>query len=114
MQSHWLFLLKLRDFSDSNLLCQRFGTSNPSPGYIERVASAYKEGLLIYGGKTFGNGQYGSLEAMVAAVLLDVEARSPALDSDPSHGHLREPIIKMIGFMRSLGAFHITQGNQRR
>lgn len=93
---------------------QRFGNSNPTPGYIERVATAYKEGTFSHGSYTFGNGKYGSLEAMVAAVLLDVEARSPSLDSDPSHGHLREPILKMTAYIRSMGGFFITQANQPR
>lgn len=95
-------------------MIQRFGVSNPSPSYIERVATAYKEGMYSCGIYTFGNGHYGSLEALVAAVLLDVESRSPSLDSDPFHGHLREPILKMTTYMRSLGGFFITKGNQPR
>lgn len=38
----------------------------------------------------------------IAAVLLDTEARSVSLDADPSHGHIREPILKLTGFLRAM------------
>ena len=41
-------------------IIQRFGISNPSPGFIERVATAYVNGL--YNG--IGSGSYGDLSAM--------------------------------------------------
>lgn len=75
---------------------QRFGISNPSPDFIERVATAYATGS--YG--TFVSGQYGDLGAMSAAILLDDESRSSVLDADQSHGHLREPLIKVLSFFR--------------
>jgi hypothetical protein len=55
------------------------------------VSTAFKSG--VYDVKklpTFGNGDYGNLEATVAAILLDREAVSFALDADPSVGSLRE------------------------
>lgn len=83
-------------------LIQRFGISNPSPGFIERVATAYATGS--YGTPPrFGSGKYGDLGALAAAILLDDEARQVVLDSDPSHGHLREPLIKVTSFFRSMG-----------
>lgn len=81
-------------------MIQRFGISNPSPQYIERVSTAYKNGY--YADERFGAGKYGDLGAMMAAILLDPEARAFSLDSDPSHGHVREPIIKITSFFRSL------------
>lgn len=39
---------------------------------------------------------------MVAAILLDREARSVILDRDPSQGSLREALLKVIGVMRSM------------
>ena len=48
-------------------LIQRFGISNPSPRFIERVATAYSTGL--YG--QIGSGKYGDLGALAAAILLD-------------------------------------------
>lgn len=39
---------------------------------------------------------------MCAAMLLDREHRSAALTKDPFHGSLREPIIKVIAFLRAM------------
>jgi len=78
---------------------QRFGFSNPSPRYIKEVATAFANGL--YGGG-FGSGQYGDLGAMVAAIILDREARSRVATLDPTFGSLREPILKLMGYMRSM------------
>jgi hypothetical protein len=39
---------------------------------------------------------------MVAAVLLDSEARSSTLDAEPTHGMLREPLLKAYHLLRSL------------
>ena len=86
---------------------QRFGISNPSANYVETVAMAFKKGLYEYiddSGSTlsFGDGQLGDLRATVAAVILDREARSILLDFDPSMGSLKEPLLKLISFMRSM------------
>ena len=80
-------------------LIQRLVTSNPSPRYVEAVAQAFSAGA--YGDRTY-SGEYGDLGAAVAAVLLDPEARSITLDADPTHGGLREPILKIIHFMRAM------------
>ena len=77
-------------------MIQRFGISNPSPGFVERVATAYKMGS--YG--QFGAGTYGDLGAMTTAILLDDESRALVLDTDQSHGHLREPLIKVTSVFR--------------
>ena len=81
-------------------IIQRFGISNPSPGFVERVVAAYSTGS--YGG-LFGSGSYGDLGAMLAAILLDDESRQVVLDEDSTHGHLREPLIKVLSFFRSMG-----------
>ena len=39
---------------------------------------------------------------MVAAILLDKEARSLVLDADAAHGQLREPLVKLYHFLRSM------------
>ena len=78
---------------------QRFGISNPSPGFVHRVATAYSTGTF----GQFGSGKYGDLGAMAAAILLDDESRQVVLDKDQSHGHLKEPIIKLLSFFRSQG-----------
>jgi cullin-associated NEDD8-dissociated protein 1 len=79
---------------------QRMVTSNPSPRYVRAVVDAFSSGQ--YGGTTY-SGQYGDLGAMLAAVLLDREARSATLDLDPTHGALREPLIKVFHVLRALG-----------
>jgi uncharacterized protein (DUF1501 family) len=96
----------------SKLLIQRFGVSNPSPGYIERVASAFHAGYYTWRTDDsnpsspqsihFGDGKYGNLAAAVAAIVLDREAMSVVLDADPSHGSLREPLLKVVAFVRSM------------
>ena len=80
-------------------LIQRLTTSNPSPRYVEAVNLAFRTGS--HAGRTF-SGQYGGLGTAFAAIVLDREARSTTLDADPTHGMLREPLLKMIHVMRSL------------
>jgi uncharacterized protein (DUF1800 family) len=76
----------------ARLLIKRFTTSNPSPGYIERVASAFEND---------GSGQRGNLGAVVRAILLDPEARArPAAE----FGKLREPLLKLTALWRALQA----------
>lgn len=90
-------------------LLQRFGFSNPTPRHISIVSKAFRSGIYIKVKKniTFGDSKYGNLEATIAAILLDREARKAALDVDPASGALREPILKYLGFLRSMGKlFH--------
>jgi hypothetical protein len=85
---------------------QRFGISNPSPSYIESIADAFRTGSFEYRNGSenlrFGTGEYGDLAAAFAAVLLHAEARNVVLDADPAHGGFREPLLKILGLMRSL------------
>jgi uncharacterized protein (DUF1800 family) len=87
-------------------LIQRFGVSNPSPGFIERVATAYMTGS--YDNGRFGSGKYGDLSALAAAILLDTETRQVALDADPINGHIREPLVKVLSFFRSQGVSYMS------
>lgn len=82
----------------ANLFIQRFVTSNPSPRYVESVATAFATGRF----REFGRGVRGDLNATIAAVLLDREATSAVLDNDPNHGKVREPVIKMMHILRAL------------
>ena len=50
----------------------------------------------------FAMGVYGCLAATVAAMVLDCEARSPILETDPNFGQLREPLLKVLHQMRSM------------
>ena len=91
----------------SSYMIQKFGISNPSPRYVETVALAFKNGIYNYsdGAKpviSFGTNTYGDMQSTIAAIILDREARSVVLDYDPSKGSLREPLIKVINFMRAM------------
>ena len=75
-------------------MIQRLVTSNPSPAYVARVASAFNNN---------GAGVRGDLQAVFAAVLLDDEARSPAGLTQNGFGKLREPILRMVQWGRTFG-----------
>jgi len=63
---------------------------------------------------TFGKTGYGDLEATISAVLLDREARSIVLDSDPTYGGMKEPLMKVINVFRAMEyKADLTQGYQR-
>jgi uncharacterized protein (DUF1800 family) len=86
----------------SKVLIQRLVTSNPSPAYVSRVASVFASGTF----STFGSGQRGDMKAVIAAILLDPEARrgdnpNTAVATD---GHLREPILYITNLLRAFGA----------
>lgn len=74
-------------------LIQRFTTSNPSPSYVQRVADVFADN---------GQGVRGDMAAVIKAILLDVEARSAVIHSDPFAGKLREPFIRYTQVARSL------------
>jgi len=85
----------------SQQLILRLVTSNPSPAYVQRVAQAFNTGSF----NGYGSGTRGDLQATVAAVLLDPEARrgdSPAT-AVATDGKLREPIVMEVSIAR---AFH--------
>lgn len=75
-------------------LIQRLVTSNPSPGYVYRVAQVFANN---------GAGVRGDLGAVVRAILLDYEARSPAVASTATFGKLKEPLLRATGLLRAFG-----------
>jgi uncharacterized protein (DUF1800 family) len=79
----------------SRLLIQRLVTSNPSPAYIYRVAQTFVNN---------GSGVRGDLAAVVRAILTDFEARSPLVAANPTFGKLKEPILRLTGFLRAFNA----------
>lgn len=83
----------------SKRLIQRFGTSNPSAAYVEAVQLAFRKGE--YGGMLF-SGKYGDLAATIAAVLLHKDGDMDGHLHQQFHGSLREPMLKVIHFMRSM------------
>jgi len=85
-------------------LIQRFVTSNPTPGYVARVAQAFDSGRFTSGSWSAGAGQRGDFRATIAAVLLDHEARTAVRLGDPNFGKVREPILRAAHWMRAFSA----------
>lgn len=77
-------------------LIQSLVKSNPTPGYIDRVASAFNDN---------GQGVRGDMLAVIKAILLDEEARNCEWINDSDQGKLREPMVRYISFTRSLNLF---------
>ena len=78
-------------------LIQHLVKSNPTPGYVQRVASAFNDN---------GGGVRGDMKAVITAILTDSEARTndqPGL-TQAKDGHLQEPVLFLAGFLRALGA----------
>jgi uncharacterized protein (DUF1800 family) len=75
-------------------MIQRLVTSNPSPGYVARVASAFNNN---------GQNRRGDLKAVWAAILLDDEARGLQSLSDIGFGKVREPMLRFAQWGRSFG-----------
>jgi uncharacterized protein (DUF1800 family) len=78
----------------SRQLIQRLVTSNPSPGYVYRVAQVFANN---------GAGVRGDLGAVVRAILLDYEARSAAVATTASFGKLKEPLLRATAVLRAFG-----------
>jgi len=76
-------------------LIQRLVTSNPSPGYVYRVAQVFVNN---------GSGVRGDLNAVVRAILLDPEARSTVLLGNASYGKLKEPLLRQTAVYRAFNA----------
>jgi uncharacterized protein (DUF1800 family) len=74
-------------------LIQKLVTSNPSPAYVQRVAT-------VFNGS--GSAQRGNIGAVVRAVLLDAEAR-PATAS-AIQGKLKEPLLRLTQLWRAYDA----------
>jgi uncharacterized protein (DUF1800 family) len=79
----------------SRQLIQRLVTSNPSPAYVQRVATRFLDD---------GAGVKGNMKAVLKAILLDDEARSSTSLSAPGFGKLREPVLRFVGWARAYGA----------
>ena len=80
-------------------IIQHLVSSNPSPRYVTAAVTAFRTG--VHGGRTY-SGAYGDIGAMTAAIVLDREARSLVLTADPTHGHIREPMVKLLHLMRAM------------
>lgn len=76
-------------------LIQRLVTSNPSPAYVNRVATAFIDN---------GQGVRGDLKAVLRQILLDDEARNPAIAATVAFGKLREPVMRFLNWARGFNA----------
>jgi uncharacterized protein (DUF1800 family) len=74
-------------------LIQRLVKSNPSPAYVQRVASAFNG--------TNGASR-GDMKNLIKAILLDPEARDDAYVVDEESSKLREPILRYTHLCRAI------------
>lgn len=74
-------------------LIQKLVTSNPSPGYVQRVADAFVNN---------GHGERGDMAAVVRAILLDEEARNTSIENATAKS--TEPLIRQAQLWRALDA----------
>ena len=73
-------------------LIQRLVTSNPSAGYVYRVAKVFADN---------GQGVRGDLRAVIRAILLDYEARAAVVVGNVQYGKQREPIARLAALYRA-------------
>ncbi|NNC83724.1 MAG: DUF1800 family protein [Flavobacteriales bacterium] len=74
-------------------LIQNMVKSNPTPGYVQRVAEAFNDN---------GQGVRGDMLAVVKAVLLDEEARTCEWIQHPEQGKLIPPFYRYAYFSRNV------------
>ena len=72
-------------------LIQQLVKSNPTPEYIERVASVFEDN---------GQGVKGDLGAVIKAILTDTEARDCTWIDDPMSGKLKQPLERLLQLYR--------------
>jgi uncharacterized protein (DUF1800 family) len=80
-------------------MIQRLVTSNPSPAYVQRVATVFNDD---------GTGVRGNLRAVWKAILMDAEARAAPDGSAPLAGKLREPMVRLVQWARTVGVSSAT------
>ena len=77
----------------SRFFIQKMVTSNPTPAYIERVATQFRN-------------SNGNMKTLVTAILADQEA----LNGSPDGGLMRDPMITAIHAMRALDLKRVGSG----
>lgn len=93
----------------SRQLIQRLVTSHPSPDYIRRVATAFEGGTYVLpDGTMVGSGNRGDMQATIAAILFDEEARQEPALAAPTFGKVREPILRFTNWARMFEALTVT------
>lgn len=74
-------------------LIQRLVTSNPTPGYISRIAAVFADN---------GQGERGDMGAVIKAILMDPEARTCSALEEDRFGKLREPFARYTHFTKAI------------
>lgn len=80
-------------------LIQRLVTSSPSRDYLYRVVQKFNDN---------GSGVRGDMKAVIKAILLDYEARSPDLLTIPAYGKQREPLTRITAAARAFRPANLT------
>ncbi len=94
-------------------LIQRFVTSAPSTDYVQRVTAAFDSGdYELPSGTVVGTGIRGDLKAVIAAILMDEDARSSTSADNPHFGKLREPLLRFTHWARAFEINSAESGNQ--
>lgn len=94
-------------------LIQRFVTSSPGPDYVMRVAAAFDRGdYELPSGTVVGSGARGDLKAVIAAILMDAEARSASSAQNPQFGKLREPLLRFTHWARAFNVNSADASNE--
>ncbi|MGB8169385.1 MAG: DUF1800 family protein [Chthoniobacteraceae bacterium] len=79
----------------SKQLIQKLVTSNPSPAYVQRVATVFENN---------GSGVRGDLQAVIRRILMDPEARNASFIASSSSGKMKEPYLRTVNLLRGLNA----------
>ena len=77
----------------SKALIKMLTTSNPSPGYVQDVASVFNPSAP------------NNFQEVIRAILLHPQARNCNLSESYTFGKLREPIVRMLNYLK---AFQLT------
>jgi hypothetical protein len=85
-------------------LIQRLVTSHPSRDYLYRVVQKFNDN---------GAGARGDMKAVIKAILLDYEARSPDMQDVPTFGKQREPLLRATAVARAFPAPKPLRGSYR-
>jgi uncharacterized protein (DUF1800 family) len=77
----------------SKQLIQKFVTSNPSPAYVQRIATIFNDN---------GASVRGDLKAVLRAILTDSEATT--ISTNQNSGKLKEPVLRFLQWAKTFGA----------
>jgi len=73
----------------SKSLIKMLTTSNPSPAYVQRVASVFNPSIP------------NNMQTVLTAILLDPEARSCGPSTNARYGKLREPMVRYMNYAKA-------------